>query len=425
MLSDTEVSFASLRYLGRSLDNSLYGSEQNTILFHFSDGIYTAPASISFAEKRSQAQNRDTIARKRHTSSFDALLRLAKLTDSIEDALATRNTLANDLERMIQEGKPAVDQRNSVFEIEDRLKTIEYAKSTVAKQLDKARRQIEEKRSLLQQRQTIMEADRKAQGEALDKMHAGRAELPHLRDEREIRKKAIAAQRRRIAGDLDDIYCIRPLQGGKSLAFKIRSLPLPNAEELDSVPAATIAAALGYTAHAVQLLSFYLNVTVPYPVNPMGSSSWMTDPISLLNVAQGPSTMLSKVLSSPADKVYPLHLNRVARFRFDYAVFLLNKDIQLLLETGFGVRVLDIRHTLPNLKYLLYVATAGEGDLPSRKAGGIRGLMKDAREPLSRQSSASSLTIWSGNPLVKEDSKDNKSNKGNKAADSLRHLVKG
>ena len=40
-----------------------------------------------------------------------------------------------------------------------------------------------------------------------------------------------------------------------------------------------------------------------------------------------------------------------------------------------GLRVLDIRHTLPNLKYLLYVLTAGTGDMPARKAGGVRGLV--------------------------------------------------
>ena len=40
-----------------------------------------------------------------------------------------------------------------------------------------------------------------------------------------------------------------------------------------------------------------------------------------------------------------------------------------------GLRMLDIRHTLPNLKYLLYVLTAGTGELPARKAGGVRGLV--------------------------------------------------
>ena len=39
-----------------------------------------------------------------------------------------------------------------------------------------------------------------------------------------------------------------------------------------------------------------------------------------------------------------------------------------------GLRMVDQRSTLPNLKYLLYVLTAGKGELPGRKVGGVRGL---------------------------------------------------
>ena len=34
--------------------------------------------------------------------------------------------------------------------------------------------------------------------------------------------------------------------------------------------------------------------------------------------------------------------------------------------------MVDQRHTLPNLKYLLTVLTAGKGELPVRKKGGAR-----------------------------------------------------
>lgn len=36
--------------------------------------------------------------------------------------------------------------------------------------------------------------------------------------------------------------------------------------------------------------------------------------------------------------------------------------------------MVDQRHTLPNLKYLLYVLTAGKGELPVRKRGDVKGL---------------------------------------------------
>ena len=53
---------------------------------------------------------------------------------------------------------------------------------------------------------------------------------------------------------------------------------------------------------------------------------------------------------------------------------------------------MDIRQTLPNLKYLLYVCSAGN-ELPKRKAGGIRGLLagRVGTPAQSRTNSADSM----------------------------------
>ena len=44
-------------------------------------------------------------------------------------------------------------------------------------------------------------------------------------------------------------------------------------------------------------------------------------------------------------------------YRYEYAVFLLNKDIERLLN-HYGVPMLDLRNTLPNLKNLLVTLSA-------------------------------------------------------------------
>jgi hypothetical protein len=110
------------------------------------------------------------------------------------------------------------------------------------------------------------------------------------------------------------------------------------------------------------MLSAYLSKPLPYPLSPRGSTSTVTDLVS----------------GTTGETVYPLFSRGVARFRFEYGVFLLNKDIELL-SNHLGLRVMDLRHTLPNLKYLLYVATAGTGDLPARKAGGMRAFLRGAK----------------------------------------------
>jgi len=121
-------------------------------------------------------------------------------------------------------------------------------------------------------------------------------------------------------------------------------------------------------------------VPIPYPVKPYLSHSVIQDPISV----------------SLPQRTFPLYPVNV-QSRFEYGVFLLNKDIEFLMNRR-GLRVLDIRHTLPNLKYLLYVLTAGTSELTSRKAGGVRGLLWGQATPTqSRRNSQDSVA--SGEPV--------------------------
>lgn len=347
---------------------------QNTLIFHLTDGVYTPfnslvllqpPPSVSLA--------RSSSSRILPTSSFDALLRLSKLDDSIQDALVTRNKLSADLETLLFASKRALDDKDHLVAAEDRLKTIEYAVRTVDKQLARTRKQQEEKRASLAARQRFMRDDLSVRELQSEKMHHALPELPPLRDEHDLRNKALASQRRRICEDLQKCYPNSPIPK-QPLAFKIRDLPLPNSDDLDSQLPETVAAALGYVAHVISLLSSYLREPLVYPVGVKGSTSTIVDTISLLPTSASTTERYKDEVSL---RTYPLFSAGVPRFRFEYGVFLLNKDIQLLLETAYGVRVLDVRQTLPNLKYLLYVATAGEGELPARKAGGVRGLARD------------------------------------------------
>lgn len=114
------------------------------------------------------------------------------------------------------------------------------------------------------------------------------------------------------------------------------------------------AAALGYIAHFVFLLSVYLAVPLRYPIRPLSSHSYILDPVSLL-----PETSDVPVGSPPyslkRDKRYPLFLERgggAASARLSWAVFLLNKDIEQLLQAR-GLVCGDLRHSLRNLEALV------------------------------------------------------------------------
>ena len=55
---------------------------------------------------------------------------------------------------------------------------------------------------------------------------------------------------------------------------------------------------------------------------------------------------------------YPLYSRGVDRTRFEYAVYLLNKDLEQLLHSQ-NLDIITLRHTLPNLQFLMFSLQKG------------------------------------------------------------------
>ncbi|ORX39691.1 hypothetical protein BD324DRAFT_614626 [Kockovaella imperatae] len=156
------------------------------------------------------------------------------------------------------------------------------------------------------------------------------------------------------AQSLDALFPIQSLHP-PTLLYSILDVPLPiPASPKDpapplSVPTShlpagckvderTTASALGYAAMVVQILGHLAGPTsgLAYPVTCVGSRSLVKDVISIM---QGPRS-------------FPLYAKGVERYRYEYAVFLLNKNIEILMQES-NIRAMDVRQTLPNLKSLL------------------------------------------------------------------------
>ena len=291
-----------------------------------------------------------------------------------------RKQLASDLEQTLQKNKQPLDRKIQLEETSDYLKTINYATATVRKQLKALEQKRESKKHALQNRRELLAKDRALREETLKRIESDKKSLQGLVGQHTKVKADITQQRRRVANDLSKIYPITPLPD-RSLAFTIRGVHLPNSENLDSATSPeSLAAALGHVSHTLQLLSLYLHTILPDPPPPRSSTSTIHDPISTLHTpsnTKAPTSTTNNPQQDLASRTFPLFSKGAVRFRFEYGVFLLNKDIEILLSTAFGVRVLDIRQTLPNLLYVVYCATAGEGELPARRAGGVRALMRE------------------------------------------------
>jgi len=102
-----------------------------------------------------------------------------------------------------------------------------------------------------------------------------------------------------------------------------------------------VSSALGLISQVVVLMSVYLDTPIHYPISTAGSRSIIQDSIS--------------VMSGP--RAFPLYSKGVESYRFEYGIFLLNKNIEQLMN-HFGITILDIRNTLPNLKNLLVTLSA-------------------------------------------------------------------
>ncbi|RDX72610.1 UV radiation resistance-associated protein, partial [Mucuna pruriens] len=109
------------------------------------------------------------------------------------------------------------------------------------------------------------------------------------------------------------------------------------------------ATALGYVAHAVLLIASYLQVPLRYPLRLGGSHSYIIDNAPSTEIT---SPEASSIANTNAKHVeFPLFLEGQDTTRAAYAVFLLNKDLEQLLNF-IDVKSLGPRHVLANLREL-------------------------------------------------------------------------
>ncbi|KAL8916447.1 MAG: hypothetical protein Q9208_008513 [Pyrenodesmia sp. 3 TL-2023] len=354
LIVELQMHLRSLQFIGKSLESFHHPLPSNCAILHLSDGIYTTftdlaldgpVLDISAAPKNAQGLQ--------PTSTFDELMRLSNLDDCVQDALATREKLTSQISSLLEKQK---DDRRIVqcaAQAQDSLLLTNRAVSTVQKQMKAGQARRSELQASLLARRDAIQTGISAQEKSRSHLSSARSNFANHRSLHRELQSDLAGQIRRISEDILHIYPIEPIPH-KALSFTIHGLPLPNATS-PSLDPPTTAAALGNVAHVTLLLSLYLSAALPYPVSPYGSFSTIYDPISIS-------------LQSEAARTFPLYQKGAVTYRFEYGVFLLNSDIELLMSKQ-GIRMVDLRHTLPNLKYLLTVLTSGEGELPGRKGG--------------------------------------------------------
>ncbi|CDO70931.1 hypothetical protein BN946_scf184829.g39 [Trametes cinnabarina] len=287
------------------------------------------------------------------SASLQDILKLINLQACILDTEQSLGEIVREVDKMVVHNEVGVLLRE-ISEREAWVSELQDERIKVEQDSSDLRRRIEARREDLRQRRETLAIARQAHDEDL----AAQLQVEETIAEERIRlsslREIIPIMRSNLISIVSFIYPIE-LVSPPDLLFTILDVPLPipvgatdPAPPL-SLPAHkevtedSVATALGYAAQVVQLLAAYMGHRLVYPVTCVGSRSMIKDGISAM---VGPRN-------------FPLFSKGVDTYRFEYGVFLLNKDIEMLM-TERNLRALDMRHTLPNLKNLLLTLTDNE-----------------------------------------------------------------
>ncbi|KAG1749611.1 uncharacterized protein EDB91DRAFT_1108704 [Suillus paluster] len=340
----------------RSPSPAAYTSEPETELRKFGHSADPATATHFHLTRTPSEQpirprrSRRTGAR---TASSQDLLQLVTLRSCIVDHEESLADVIRQIDKALAGDVVAILKR----EASERQARIEDRQSEANEILERAcllRQDIASRRKDIRQRRDVLATARLIHAEEQASYQQTAVEVAEQKRGLDALRSRLPPIRTSLISTLSRIYPIELLSPSE-LLFTILTIPLPipfNATEPapplslashKEVTEDAIAIALGFAAQLVQLLAIYMGKGLTYPITCIGSRSLIRDNISAM---VGP-------------RMFPLFSKGVDTYRFEYGVFLLNKDIELLMADK-DLRALDMRHTLPNLKNLLLTLTDGE-----------------------------------------------------------------
>ncbi|KAI0651426.1 UV radiation resistance protein and autophagy-related subunit 14-domain-containing protein [Trametes meyenii] len=312
------------------------------------EGMPTSPAMSDFNEGIH-------IRRKRAAKSatLQDILKLINLQACILDTEQSLGDVVREIDKTVVHNEASallreVSEREAwVLELQAERSRVKRDAQELRDRIDARREDLRRRRNLLELGRQVHEQDLAEELQVEDTISEERSKLASLRG-------LLPIIRSNLISVVSFIYPI-DLVSPPDLLFTVLDAPLPiPVAATDPAPPLSllahkdvtedsVATALGYSAQVIQLLAAYMGHRLVYPVTCVGSRSMIKDGISAM---VGPRN-------------FPLFSKGVDTYRFEYGVFLLNKDIEMLM-TERNLRALDMRHTLPNLKNLLLTLSDNE-----------------------------------------------------------------
>jgi len=172
--------------------------------------------------------------------------------------------------------------------------------------------------------------------------------IKELKNEKEALASAEDALEMRQSTLIRQLRSIFPITQSQN-KLCINGIKLPNSDNFAGNDEEQIATALGFVCQILCMLSKWLEVPLRYPMTPISSRSYIKDEIS----------------HPTANSKFPLYSKGVERTRFEYGVYLLNKNLEQILNSQ-GLDIITLRHILPNLQLFLVSKGKSNQFLPKK-----------------------------------------------------------
>ncbi|KAK3817229.1 MAG: UV radiation resistance protein and autophagy-related subunit 14-domain-containing protein [Benniella sp.] len=340
LLLEWRVDLCCLRYIGKELRDLPTSLPNNMILFGFENGYYTAPDDDDMAE-HPHLSLLEPISMTPGTPvgiipsyTYDAVMRLNNLHECIADTRHSRDEIKHNLEAGLNRENASMIMHKRRGEWTERLWHVQQRVTHEIKVHEAEKKKATAlRRDLDRRRQALAESQERGQTQAMY-LEENMLKLAKNKESLYNVLQEYSTKRTELIATLFTIFPITESEGDPNL-LKICNVPLPNSV-YTGMDEESISIALGHACNLIVMLAHYLSVPLRYPLTPMGSRAFVLDPVSRL---VGP-------------KEFPLFGKGQDTQRFEYGVFLLNKNIEQLLNSQ-GLQFMDLRQTLPNLRYLM------------------------------------------------------------------------
>ncbi|XP_007939222.2 UV radiation resistance-associated gene protein [Orycteropus afer afer] len=328
LLIEWKVCLDGLKYLGQQI----HARNPNEIIFGLNDGYYGAPfehKGYSNVQKNLLQVDQNCV---RNSYDVFSLLRLHRAQCAIKQTQVTVQKIGKEIEEKLR-------LTSTSNELKKESECLQLKILVLRNELERQKKALGQEVALLHKQQIALQDKRSAFSTEHLKLQLQKESLNELRKEctaqRELFLKTNAQLTIRCKQLLSELSYIYPIDLGRHQCLLEKHSPERQVLALAAKDDGSIAVALGYTAHLVSMISFFLQVPLRYPIIHKGSRSTIKDNIN------------DKLTEK--EREFPLYPKGGEKLQFDYGVYLLNKNIaQLRYQHGLGTP--DLRQTLPNLK---------------------------------------------------------------------------